>query len=207
MRDEQQQETHIFKKWLMAGITGGIVGTLAGWYIGMFIASAMGLSGFLAMIGAVIGAIIVISIAHGIIIRSWLERGLWWAPLSIAGALILAALLALSVLLELEAMNIALLLLWHPLTGLITGIFQWLLMRHSLPGAKVWIPVSVMGWTFAAIAGYTAAMQLLENSILAGLLVAGIVPALIYSAATGYILERLIRLNQQQMVEHQTVGS
>jgi hypothetical protein len=82
-----------------------------------------------------------------------------------------------------------------PLTGLMIGIAQWLVLRKHVPQAFWWIPtvavVYVIAWFVTA--------QVLQDSLDQGFIVFGASGALVFQALTGTVLMLLLRSNVSKL--------
>jgi len=117
-----------------------------------------------------------------LLLRRYLPQMGWW--------ILVTGLGWLSVMVSLQLMNFMLanlsILLGFPLIGALIGFFQWLLLRRHITQAAWWILASTLGWGLAALGNQTPVKN---GSILAQLLVVGLIPALVTGLAWWYLLK------------------
>jgi hypothetical protein len=163
--------------WMIAFLSFPVGGALATVIIGRLDNPLEGIIGGVAA-GLVIGA------AQTLALRRRLPTGPQWIAATAVG---LAAGLGLSVTLFGADTSLNATLLRAPLTGLMIGIAQWLVLRKHVRQAFWWIPtvtiVYVIAWFVTA--------QVIQDSLNEGFVVFGSSGALVFQALLGIVLTLL----------------
>lgn len=167
--------------WVIAFLGFPIGGTLALLVIGHLDSSPEGVIGGL-LVGLTVG------LAQMVALRSRIATDAEWV---IATAIGLAAGVALSVALVGAATNVDDTLMRAPLTGLLLGLAQWIVLRKRVRFALVWLPTVTILYT---LAWYITA-QVIGESLDNGFVVFGSSGAIVYQLVTGLVLWMLLRLS------------
>lgn len=168
----------LWLKWLLTMIGFPIGGGIASALVGSVTGPGRGaVAGIIA--GAVVGA------AQWLVLRQALPISALWIPATAVG---LSAGLALGVaVLGTKTVGLAL-LLRAAVTGIVLGVFQWVLLRQHLALAGWWVPAIAIGWTAGWTLTRTVGVDLSRDWA-----VFGISGAAVFAALSGLALTWLLK--------------
>ncbi len=170
-----------FAGWLIAFLGFPPGGLLAYTLIGHLDNPLEGIIGGAAA-GLIIGAV------GWLALRRWLPVDARWIIATTVG---LAAGVSLTTFLFGTDTTIEAVLLRAPLTGLLMGVAQWVILRQALRQASLWIIATTLIYPLA----WWITAQVITTNVNEGFVVFGASGALVYQALTGLVLGWLARFS------------
>jgi hypothetical protein len=130
--------------WILGTVTGTGVGWLVGWWVSFRVPGQLATLILGLVVGLFLGAL------QWLVLRGVLPGAGWWIPASTVGwgtGFYLGAVVSHLVNLTDFSFGLAL----GAVVGLLSGVFQWLVLRRRTRHAGWWILASIFSWTFALL--------------------------------------------------------